>query len=195
MSPTTRSPREASLAYVPPLQRTEGQQPPIAAHAGLSYMAFDQEGDAGTAAAIQDARARGDRRGRGPARYRHDRQVARRPDQDQMGHRVPRLRRVRELRPRVEQPQGAAGRRGAAAALYRVRAADLFRGAVQRHLARPRARRHRSDPAHQRAGQPPARPLFPAGAARRAAHRRVLPGPLTPTAPNAWTGSACRWRT
>ena len=42
-------------AYVPPLQRTEGQPPPIAAHGGLSYMSFDQNGDAGTAVAIQDA--------------------------------------------------------------------------------------------------------------------------------------------
>jgi len=31
-------------------------------------------------------------------------------------------------------------------------------------------------------------------AARRAAHRRVLPRPLA-TSPNAWTGSASRWRT
>ena len=38
-----------SSAYVPPLQRTEGQPPPIAAHGGLSYMSFDREGDAGTA--------------------------------------------------------------------------------------------------------------------------------------------------
>src|SRR5258705_3557103 len=47
----------ASSAYVPPLQRTEGQPPPIAAHGGLSYMSFDRDGDAGTAAAIQDALA------------------------------------------------------------------------------------------------------------------------------------------
>src|SRR5438067_11524711 len=47
----------ASSAYVPPLQRTEGQPPPIAAHGGLSYMTFDRDGDAGTAAAIQDALA------------------------------------------------------------------------------------------------------------------------------------------
>src|SRR5436190_14579467 len=47
----------ASSAYVPPLQRTEGQPPPIAAHGGVSYMSFDREGDAGTAAAIQDALA------------------------------------------------------------------------------------------------------------------------------------------
>src|SRR5437588_12389963 len=49
--------KRASSAYVPPLQRTEGQPPPIAAHGGLSYMSFDRDGDAGTAAAIQDALA------------------------------------------------------------------------------------------------------------------------------------------
>src|SRR6266705_933937 len=47
----------ASSAYVPPLQRTEGQPPPIAAHGGLSYMSFDRDGDAGTAAALEDALA------------------------------------------------------------------------------------------------------------------------------------------
>src|SRR3954453_789258 len=49
--------KRASSAYVPPLQRTEGQPPPIAAHGGLSYMSFDRDGDAGTAAALQDALA------------------------------------------------------------------------------------------------------------------------------------------
>src|SRR5258707_3130787 len=44
-------------AYVRLLQRTEGQPPPIAPHGGLSYMSFDGDGDAGTAAAIQDALA------------------------------------------------------------------------------------------------------------------------------------------
>src|SRR5271169_6810097 len=47
----------ALSAYVPSLQRTEGQPPPIAAHGGLSYMSFDRDGDAGTAAAIRDALA------------------------------------------------------------------------------------------------------------------------------------------
>ena len=46
-----------SSAYVPPLQLTEGQPPPIAAHGGLSYMSFDRHGDAGTAAALEDALA------------------------------------------------------------------------------------------------------------------------------------------
>src|SRR5689334_2135340 len=54
VAPDTQS---ASSAYVPPLQRTEGQPPPIAAHDGISYMAFDRDGDAGTAMAIQDALA------------------------------------------------------------------------------------------------------------------------------------------
>ena len=47
----------ASSAYAPPLQRTEGQPPPIAANGGLSYMSFDREGDAGTAEALKDALA------------------------------------------------------------------------------------------------------------------------------------------
>src|SRR5438270_7118261 len=48
---------QRASVYVPPLERTEGQPPPIAAHGGLSYMSFDRDGDAGTAAAIQDALA------------------------------------------------------------------------------------------------------------------------------------------
>ena len=42
-------------AYVPTLQLTEGQPPPIAANGGLSYMSFDRDGDAGTTAAIEAA--------------------------------------------------------------------------------------------------------------------------------------------
>src|SRR5262245_49855286 len=44
-----------SSAYVPPLQLTKGQPPPIAANGGLSYMALDRDGDAGTAAALEAA--------------------------------------------------------------------------------------------------------------------------------------------
>ncbi len=46
-----------SSVYVPPLQRTAGQPPPIAANGGLSYMSFDHDGDAGTAAATEAALA------------------------------------------------------------------------------------------------------------------------------------------
>jgi len=49
--------KKASSAYVPPMQRTAGQPPPIAANGGLSYMSFDRDGDAGTAAALEDALA------------------------------------------------------------------------------------------------------------------------------------------
>src|ERR1700704_4623242 len=49
--------KRAASAYVPPLQRTEGQPPPIAANGGLSYMSFDRDGDAGTGTAIRDALA------------------------------------------------------------------------------------------------------------------------------------------
>ena len=44
-----------SSVYVPPFQLTEGQHPPIAANGGLSYMSFDRDGDAGTAAATKAA--------------------------------------------------------------------------------------------------------------------------------------------
>ena len=41
--------------YVPPLELTQGQPPPIAANGGLSYMSFDKDGDAGTSAATEAA--------------------------------------------------------------------------------------------------------------------------------------------
>ena len=44
-----------STAYVPSLELTHGQPPPIAANGGLSYMSFDRDGDGGTAAALADA--------------------------------------------------------------------------------------------------------------------------------------------
>jgi hypothetical protein len=47
----------SSSGYAPPLQRTQGQPPPIAANGGLSYMTFERDGDAGTTAAIEDALA------------------------------------------------------------------------------------------------------------------------------------------
>ncbi|MCY4547273.1 MAG: CmcJ/NvfI family oxidoreductase [Defluviicoccus sp.] len=49
-----RAAPDASV-YVPSLQLTKGQPPPVAANGGLSYMSFDRDGDAGTAAAIQAA--------------------------------------------------------------------------------------------------------------------------------------------
>ena len=47
----------ASTPYVPTLECTAGQAPPIAANGGLSYMSFDQNGDAGTAKALEDVLA------------------------------------------------------------------------------------------------------------------------------------------
>lgn len=51
------APAAAPAPYVPTLQTTAGQPAPIAANGGLSYMAFDRDGDAGTARAIDDALA------------------------------------------------------------------------------------------------------------------------------------------
>ncbi|HEY6598334.1 MAG TPA: CmcJ/NvfI family oxidoreductase [Pseudomonadales bacterium] len=42
-------------AYVPSFELTKGQGAPIAAHGGVSYMAFDRDGDAGTTEATADA--------------------------------------------------------------------------------------------------------------------------------------------
>ncbi|MBT5663902.1 MAG: hypothetical protein HOJ06_01075 [Rhodospirillaceae bacterium] len=49
------APDSNSSAYVPPLELTQGQPAPIAANGGLSYMSFDRDGDAGTAAAMEMA--------------------------------------------------------------------------------------------------------------------------------------------
>ena len=49
--------RTPSSTYVPPLQLTEGQPPPIASNGGLSYYSFDRNGDSGTSTAIEDALA------------------------------------------------------------------------------------------------------------------------------------------
>ncbi len=51
------SKKQVSSGYVPPLQRTAGQPPAIAANGGLSYMSFERDGDAGTAEALKDALA------------------------------------------------------------------------------------------------------------------------------------------
>ncbi|MCY3885390.1 MAG: CmcJ/NvfI family oxidoreductase [Gammaproteobacteria bacterium] len=44
-------------SYVPPFQLTKGQASPIAANGGISYMSLERNGDAGTAAATEDALA------------------------------------------------------------------------------------------------------------------------------------------
>ena len=49
------APTRTTSAYVPPFQLTKGQPPPVAAHGGVSYMAFERDGDAGTTLATADA--------------------------------------------------------------------------------------------------------------------------------------------
>ncbi len=53
--PNSDSAVTSPSAYVPPLELTEGQPPPIAANGGLSYMSRERHGDAGTHAAIEAA--------------------------------------------------------------------------------------------------------------------------------------------
>ena len=48
---------EASAPFIPSLELTAGQPEPIAANGGLSYMSYDQDGDAGTTQATADALA------------------------------------------------------------------------------------------------------------------------------------------
>ena len=47
--------KKISSAYIPPFELTKGQPAPFAANGGLSYMSFDQDGDAGTTAATEAA--------------------------------------------------------------------------------------------------------------------------------------------
>jgi hypothetical protein len=135
----------ASSAYVPPLQRTEGQPPPIAANGGLSYMSFDREGDAGTAAALEDALTRIaegegqrvidmiDNAPPGPIETRWG--LGFRDYDGCMAY-------IRANG--IKAPEGSL----ALPLPYNcLRAADLLRRPVQRCLAGPGARRHRGNPA------------------------------------------------
>ena len=106
-------------AYVPPLQRTEGQPPPIAAHGGLSYMSFDQDGDAGTAKAIEDALAE-IAEGEGQRVIDMIDKAPPGPIKTKWGLAFRELGRMRGLHPQLEQHQSARRRRGVAAALYRL---------------------------------------------------------------------------
>ncbi|MEM7078673.1 MAG: CmcJ/NvfI family oxidoreductase [Pseudomonadota bacterium] len=48
---------QSQKPYVPSLEVTAGQAAPIAANGGISYMAYDEDGDAGTRKATEDALA------------------------------------------------------------------------------------------------------------------------------------------
>ncbi len=54
-NPATAGAERRTSAYVPPFQLTAGQPAPVAAHGGVPYMAFERDGDAGTAEATADA--------------------------------------------------------------------------------------------------------------------------------------------
>ena len=96
----------ASPPYVPPLQRTAGQPPPIAANGGLSYMSFDRDGDAGTNAALADALIE-IAEGEGQRVTDMINNAPPGPDQDKVGPWVPEIRRVRGLHPPEQRHQGA----------------------------------------------------------------------------------------
>ena len=54
-SPDAAQAQTGSKLYVPTLELTKGQPAPIAAHGGLSYASFNQDGDGGTGVASADA--------------------------------------------------------------------------------------------------------------------------------------------
>ena len=169
--------QKAFSVYVPPLQRTEGQPPPIAAHGGLSYTSFNQDGDAGTAKAIADALAEIaegegqrvvdmiDKAPPGPIKTKWG--LAFRNYDECVAY-------IRSSNS-IKAPQG-----GVALALpYTVYERPTYSIVPSNAVWRDPAR---TDDAailrKERAGQPAAGPAFPAGATRRAAHRGVLPGPV-----------------
>lgn len=107
-----------SRPYVPSLQRTAGQPPPIAANGGLSYMSFDQDGDGGTAAALDGALAQ-IAEGEG---QRVTEMITNAPPgasiKTKWGGGVPEIRRVHGLYSSEQRHQGAVRRPSAANAVY-----------------------------------------------------------------------------
>ena len=156
-----------------PLQLTAGQPPPIAANGGRSYMAFARNGDAGTAAAIEAALAQV-AEGHVQAFIDWIDGAPPGPIETKWGLGFRRVRGMPGAHP-GERHQGPGRRRGASVALHRLRATVVLRRPFQRAVARPRACGRGEALAQGRGGHPAAQPLLPAGAARRAAHRRVLP--------------------
>ncbi len=135
-----------SNAYVPSFELTKGQGAPIAAHGGVSYMAFDRDGDAGTTEATADA-LRLIATGTGQRRDRHDRERATRPDRNAVGLGLSQSGGVPRVHPRQQQARTAhrcAGRRrGVAAALHGARSAVVLDRFVECALARSVARSRR----------------------------------------------------
>ena len=126
---------DTPFSYVPPLQRTAGQPVPIAAHGGLSYMAFERDGDAGTGRALEDALAliaEGD----GQRVCRADRYRAAGAYRNAMGPKLPGVRRVQRPYPGAG-AWGSGGRPRVAATLYDLRAADLLGCDIARDLRDP----------------------------------------------------------
>ena len=183
-----------SSAYVPTLQLTKGQPPPFAANGGpLSYMSFDRDGDAGTTAAIEAA-LKQIADGEGQALIDRIENAPPGPIETEWGLG---FREYEECLDHIrangiEAPEG-----GLALPLrYTVHEQPSYSIVPSNALWRDPARRDRGGAVAQgRRGQRAAIPLLPAGDARRAPHRGVLPRSLGPAAPNAWTSSAFRWRT
>ena len=178
-----------SSAYVPPLQRTQGQPPPIAANGGLSYLSFDRNGDAGPGKALDDALAtiaEGESQRVGSTLIRNAPSRAS-ITETRWGPRVPpaTTSAFEPTSARTGSKAPTAARR-CCPALYGLRAADLLRRHVQRALWRdPAARRNGGDPAPEReGGQPCAGTSYVLQVLqRRAAHRRGPTRAFSPESP------------
>ena len=179
-------------AYVPSLQLTEGQPPPIAANGGLSYMSFDRDGDAGTGAALEAAlqqiaeghsQALIDRLDNAPPG----------PIETKWG---PGFREYEECLDYIrangfEVPEGG---RGASPALHRLRASVLFHRAVQCAMAGhgEQGRGGRVAQGRGRASGTAASTSRKCCAMRAGSANTIRAS--RPAARKAWTGSAFRWR-
>jgi hypothetical protein len=169
---TTTSP------YVPPFQLTKGQSAPIAAHGGVSYMAFDRDGDAGTAVATADA-LRQIASGTGQKLIEQIEGAPPGPIKTQWGlgfrsH----AECVEYIRTSgIEAPEG-----GVALPLrYTVHEEPSYSVVSSNALWRDLSREADAKALGKRGARDPAAlSLLPAGVARCAAHRRVLPGALAP---------------
>ena len=170
-------PHDGTVAYVPPLERTAGQPEPIAAHGGLSYMSFDRDGDAGTAVALEDALAEIasgesqrvtdmiDKAPPGPIKTKWG--IAFR-DYDEC------LNYIRQSNS-IKAPPGGVALPLPYTVYERPSYSVVPSNAIWRDPARAETAMilRTNERGNRRAG-----PLFPAGATRCAADRRVLPGPL-----------------
>ena len=118
---------------MPPFQLTKGQSAPVAANGGISYMAFERDGDAGTTLATADA-LRQIASGTGQDVIDMIENAPPGPDRDPVGFGFSQSCRVCRVHSR-QGHRGAGRRRRVAAALHGARGAVVLDRFVERTLA------------------------------------------------------------